>query len=247
MKKGLLIVLIILIVIGGIGGGIYLAIKKKAKTEENKLPEVTGVLIETPLEDRPYVTLTPRTDGREFTIEISRIKNAQKIEYELVYLSNDLSRGVIGSVDVKGKEKISRNLLLGTCSKNVCRYDENVTEGTLTVRFRSSEGVRKFTSDFHLQRGDEILSSLDEQFSLRGRFSRNTYYLTMETIGLPGEIEDEVSAGPYGVFTNGQATPSAVSLGTNTSIYFWDGQEWQASGKGNITSTVAFIAIASQE
>jgi hypothetical protein len=195
--------------------------------------------------------LTPRADGKEFTMDISRIKNAQTIEYELVYLSQGLSRGVIGSIDLRGETSISRKLLLGTCSRNVCKYDEGVNEGTLTLRFRGPEGARKFTTEFHLQRGDNELTSIDGKFKLTGKLSGGAFYITMSTIGLPKEIEGKIIAGPYGVFTSGSTTikNGVVSLKLSEEIegaktYSWSGKAWEEQ-KSEIKNKTLTTSISS--
>ena len=234
MKKNLKIGLIALLALGLIGGGVFFLFKSKKPAEEEIIIPEEGVLIKTTLDERPYVTLTSRSDGHELTLEISRIKNAQTIEYELVYLSAGLSRGVIGSINVNGDTTISRKLLLGTCSRNVCKYDEDITEGTLTLRFRASDGVRKFISDFHLQQRDETLTSIDGNFQLEGKFSLTAFYLTMSTIGLPKEIEDQPVSEIYGVFTvgsktikNGVVTLTLTEEKPDAKLYSWDGKRWQ--------------------
>lgn len=226
-------------------------------------PAPEGRLIETPLEERPYVTLTPRTDGREFTLDISRIKKAETIEYELVYLTHGLSRGVIGSIDLEGEKTISRKLLLGTCSRGVCKYDEDVTEGTLTLRFRGPEGVRKFVSDFHLQQGEKELTSIDGNFRLEGKLSPGAFYLTMSTVGLPEKFEGQVVGGPYGVFTagsklvkNGKVTLALSEETSSAKLYSWTGRAWEEVEEGfkiedkvvsaEVGSLGIFIAVASE-
>ena len=182
--------------------------------------------------DRPYVALIPRADGREFTLEISRIKHAETVEYELVSESLGLSRGAVGSIKVSpGETEISREVLLGTCSRDVCKYDEGVEQGILTLRFRGSEGIRKFETDFHLQQGGSELTSIDENFKLAGKFGASTFYLTMPTIGLPQEVEEEVIAGPYGVFTPGSASVKNLTLTmvldempAEAKLFFFNGQ-----------------------
>ena len=252
MKKNwwLFLILAVLFLLGG-----FFVVKKVKKSQEGPTPTPTpeGVLIESTLEERPYVTLTPRVDGREMTLSISQIKNADSIEYELVYLSNDLSRGVIGTIHLNSNEKnISRNLLLGTCSRNVCKYDENVTEGTLTLRFRSSGGVRKFVSDFHLQRGDKILTSMDENFKIEGQMPAGTYYLTMSTIGLPEAMEGKPASEIYGVFTSGSTALRNVQLtlglsdsAANASLYSWQGKTWEKEATGFETDGETVSAVIS--
>jgi len=235
---------------------------KRAKEAELPAPTPEGVLLETTLEERPFVSLTPRTDGREFTLQISRIKNTKTIEYELVYLTQGLSRGVIGSIDLKGESTISRKLLLGTCSRGVCKYDEDVTEGTLTLRFRGPEGTKKLVADFHLQQGGKELSSIDGNFKLEGGLSTGTFYLTMTTVGLPGDFEGEVIGGPYGVFTvgsksikSGKATLTLGEENPLAKLYAWTGRAWEEVEdleiedqeiSAEIDSLGVFIAVASE-
>ncbi|MFC1727662.1 hypothetical protein ACFL0Y_04020 [Patescibacteria group bacterium] len=235
MKKYSLIAIAVVLILVGLGaGGYFLLFKDRGEEGPVEPPKQEGKLIETTLAERPYVSLTPRADGKEFTLAISRIKNVETIEYELVYLAGDRSSGVIGSIDYKGEESLSRDLLLGTCSRNVCKYDEGVEEGTLTLIFRSEEGVRKFTSDFHLQQGEDELISQDGSFSISANFPASSYYLTMSTIGLPAEFDKKVVMGPYGVFTAGSQTVKAAEVGLSfeaqtspVEIYAWPGDDWE--------------------
>ncbi len=232
MKKKLAIVLPIVAVLLIIGGIFWLRAKNRTETTNGE-EENQQTTVETPLLEKPYVALIPRADGKEFTMEISRIKNAKTIEYELVYESQGLSRGVIGSVELSvGETEVSRKLLLGSCSKAVCKYDEGVEQGSLTLRFRGTEGTRKFTTDFRLQQGGKELISIDENFKLTGKFNASTFYITMPTIGLPEEMEEKVIAGPYGIFTAGSSSVKSSTLTMNLSespesakLFLFDGSE----------------------
>jgi len=231
MKKRLTIILIIVAVLL-IVGGIFLIKGRNKDQNADENQQDQKKTLETPLEDRPYVALIPRADGKEFTLEISRIKNAKTIEYELVYESQGLSRGVIGSVELSsGETEVSRKLLLGTCSRDVCKYDEGVEQGSLTLRFRGTEGTRKFETSFHLQQGGKELTSMDNNFKLTGKFAANTFYLTMQTIGLPKEVEEKVIAGPYGIFTAGSVsvknsilTMTLDETSAEAKLFFFNGQ-----------------------
>jgi hypothetical protein len=219
--------------------------------------------LEIPLEERPYVTLTPRSDGKEFTMDLTRIKDAETVEYELVYLSQGLSRGVIGSIDLEGESTIVRKLLLGTCSRNVCKYDEGVEEGTLTLRLRGPGGTKKFVADFHLQQGVGELTSIDGKFKLTGKLSPSAFYVIMSTIGLPKEIEGKIVGGPYGVFTSGSETIKngkiTMALSEKTSsvkLYSWDGESWSEEKKGfetdgetvsaSVDNLATFVTVTSE-
>jgi len=250
MKKNLTVALIIIAILLIAIGAILMMRGRKTTETSNNNQQNQQTTVETPLKERPFVSLTPRADGKEFTLDITRIKNTQTIEYEMVYDSQGLSRGVIGSVDLKGEDKVQRKLLLGSCSKNVCKYDEGVEQGTLTLRFRGSDGTRKFTSDFHLQQGGKELTSIDGNFKLSNKFSASTFYLTMSTIGLPKEVENKVILGPYGIFTAGSSAAKNSTLTmtfsetpTSAKLFLFDGEKSneQTGTKiesNNLTATV---------
>ncbi|MCX6724566.1 MAG: hypothetical protein NTV20_00485 [Candidatus Shapirobacteria bacterium] len=86
MKNNLTVTLIIIAVLLIAVGAILIMRGKKTTETSNNNQQNQQTTLETPLEDRPYVSLTPRADGKEFTLDITRIKNTQTIEYELVYL-----------------------------------------------------------------------------------------------------------------------------------------------------------------
>jgi len=264
MKKIIAIIIIILVVLGlGIGGIFILRGRRPAKPTSPTPGGKEEAVLEVPLSERPFVTLTPRNDGREFTMEISRIKNIDTVEYELVYLSQGLSRGVIGSIDLNGQTSISRKLLLGTCSRNVCKYDEGIEEGTLTLRFRGAAGTRKFIADFHLQQGVKELTSIDGKFKLAGKLPSGAFYITMSTVGLPKEIEGKIVGGPYGVFTsgseivkNGVVTLSLSEKSPSAKLYSWDEKSWIEEKKdlkmdgdtlsASVDTLATFVAVTSE-
>jgi len=162
MKKNRLLIISVLIAIVLLGG--FLWWRRRAQPV-GPTPEPEGRLIETPFEERPYITLIPSQDGHWLTLNIERIRHGKTLEYELIY---NTASGVTQA------------------------------QGTLTLRLRSDEGVRKFVSEFHLQQGEDKLTSIDNNFSFTGNFSPTTFYLTMLTVGLPGEVKGEVVGGPYG-------------------------------------------------
>jgi signal peptidase len=71
------------------------------------------------------------------------LSNFSKINYELTYLSDDLEKGLNGSIDLNNQSEISRdNLVLGSCSSlgESCSYDSNVTNLNLKIDLTSSTG-----------------------------------------------------------------------------------------------------------
>lgn len=242
---GIVFLFLVLIFVAG-----FLVLKGKNQEKNNSfnLPSQTQEETkEIPLEEKPYVVLIPRSDGREFTLEISRLGTTSVLEYELVYLSQGLTRGVVGTVNINGEEKITRKLLLGSCSKNVCKYDEGVEKGTLTLRLREGTKSKKFTVDFHLQQGGGELTSADGKFKIKGNFPKNNYYIVMSTGGLVGPTSEKIIAGPWGVFTSGNNKVKGEvwfeEMAEEGRILVWENNSWQEL-KNNTTNTLSsFILV----
>ncbi len=203
MKKPLIIVIVAFFLIGIVFA--FLIIKRGSKedttTSDSVVSQIEPAL---PIEERPYVSLTPRSDGHELKLTISKISGLKSIEYELVYLAGDVQRGVIGTININGESSITRDLLLGSCSKNVCKYDENVDTGTLTLKTKGGNN-QKYELSFHLQKGNEVgkVLTLDEMINFTGTMPSQSYFVTMDTGGFPGKTEGKVIAGPFGFFTSG--------------------------------------------
>lgn len=76
------------------------------------------------------------------------------IAYELTYDSNGLVKGVTSGskpMDVTGKDAISQEIYLGTCSRNVCTPDPGVSKVTLNLEFTDTSGKKsQFSKDYTL-------------------------------------------------------------------------------------------------
>ncbi|MBU0999904.1 hypothetical protein KKE78_00710 [Patescibacteria group bacterium] len=137
----------------------------------------------------PYATLFPRRDGNALVLNLKRTSSYDAITYELAYASSpdetvvkgskiledgessvvggSIDRGVKGDIDTKDKKgEYEQEILFGTCSKNVCKYDKDVENGTLTLHIvRASGGGKekaayRMVTQWHLQKPDVALGSL---------------------------------------------------------------------------------------
>lgn len=251
MKKNYLIIIVVFGIALILGGG-FLFWRSRGAEEPAPTSEPEGVLVETTLEERPYITLTPSSDGHWLTIEVSRIKEADSLEYELLYnTASGATQGSINTVRLKGETSYSKKILLGSESSGHYKFDEGVTQGTLTVRLRGGEGTRKFMTDFHLQQGEDELTSIDGNFSIGGTFLKANFYVTMMTIGLPGDFGGEVIAGPYEVLSSGVKTVKdgvvkiTMSEESETAkLYSWSGTKW-VEEKGKIEDKTISTEISS--
>lgn len=211
MKKYLPFILIFVAVLIGSIFLILRLVRSNQAPAEEELSEVE--ISQAPLSERPYVSLVPRSDGHEFKLVIKKIKNVKVIDYEMVYLVNDLQRGVIGTIETSGKTEVSKDLLLGSCSKNVCKYDEGVTEGILTLRLRTTEGTVKYEAPFNLHKAvnvKDVIATDQGTFQYNGGLTKGVWYIVMKTIGLPANFDKNVILGPYGIFMSDNGLPAGT-------------------------------------
>lgn len=152
MKKEIIVgaFILLIIVIGG-----FFFIKAKNKPEKKALPTPTPEEEVLPtISDKEFnVTLTPRYDKKAVILKIEKFPLGTKIiEYEMTYNTDGVERGVMGMITVNPEEKIiSREILLGTCSKNVCVYDKNVEKVKLVLRIETDKGYKSWSKEFLLE------------------------------------------------------------------------------------------------
>lgn len=145
MKKNKIIVIAVIAIFILVGAGFFVFAKDKngqektvaqkpAAHEEPKVKEVKP--------DDIGLTLTARSDNKAVNMTIKNLSGISSIDYELNYdASGNIPRGVIGSIEIKPSDSvIKRELLLGTCSKNICKYDAGVTEVNLVLKLIYSNG-----------------------------------------------------------------------------------------------------------
>ncbi len=224
------------------------------KSSDKAAPEETA-LIEVALPDRPYVTLSPKEDvsknfGHWLHLRIEKLKvpGAVSLDYELLYnLQNGQPQGVPGTVILSGQNLIERDLLLGSESSGKFRYDEGVTNGTLTLRFRNEKGklLVKFVSDFHMQNSEKVLTSKDGKFTYTlDKAPTKTFFVTMSSFGVPGELPTgTVSGDPY-VVTSHLKSALSGSVTLNGNINRWNGTSWQSLDSGKSADLGLFVGTS---
>lgn len=147
-NKGVVIGTVIVIVILIVGSLLFLFPKSETTTQipansSNNIKKLTPFDI--------GLILTPRSDGKAINMKITKLKGIVSVEYDVSYdaeVTDEgetavVPRGVSGS-PVKitaGESEIERDLDLGTCSKNVCKYDKVVSDVTFTLRINFKDGT----------------------------------------------------------------------------------------------------------
>lgn len=170
----ILIVVIVLLLFGGYSVFQKFSHKTPVQVEEVDLPfDPEG----------PYALLFPRRDGNALVLNIKRTSSYDSISYDLAYTSTvdetvvkgnkisedgdskaaggSIDRGVSGTIDTKEKKgEYEQEILFGTCSKNVCKYDNGVENGTLTLHIKKADKAYRMITQWHLQKPDLALGSL---------------------------------------------------------------------------------------
>lgn len=228
--------LIILIVIGVF---IFKNPKKAPPTPAGTARQVEQIN-QISIQDRPFVTLTPRADGKEVTLSLDQVKNASKVEYELEYQTESLIQGVFGNIDfTQETPPVSKNLLFGSCSKGKCRYDEGIVGGSLTLRFEGGSQPYALKADFNLQNMFDrqgIFISKDAKATLdvgKSGLANATYLIVAGTMGLPSPVDGEILAGPYAFLaaSSPALTKATVTIQikddlTGAKLMFWNGKAY---------------------
>src|SRR3989344_6590772 len=168
----ILIVLLLLIVAGG-----FITFQKF--TSSGGVAEEIDISFDP---EGAYALLLPRRDGNALILNLKRTASYDEISYELAYtslpdtttvsgikvtdeegsVSGSIDRGVSGTIDTKDKKgEYEQEILFGTCSKNVCKYDKGVENGTLTLKIKKGGKAFRMIIQWHLQKPDLALGNLN--------------------------------------------------------------------------------------
>lgn len=82
-----------------------------------------------------------RSDRRAVLINLSNLNKATSVTYSLSYTGNGIAQGAQGTVIVGSETSATRELLFGTCSKNVCTYHANIINARLEIRSKLKNGI----------------------------------------------------------------------------------------------------------
>lgn len=165
---------------------------------------------------RPYITLTPTSNGAEIIISIENMKDFERVEYELTYQADNptspgtkIERGAVGS-DINTKdEKYKKSVLLGTASRGVSSPDTGITGGKLTMHLYIGQNEYLSESAWTFQQiGTKAatLKSPDDNFEISVPSLGKDYWVILaDTVGVPQTNKTfdlkNVSLPVYGVFS----------------------------------------------
>lgn len=235
-----------------LAAAIYFLFIFQKKPKQLRAEETTGEveeLSQIDLNMRPYVTLTPTTDGAEIIISIETMADFDRIEYELTYLADNptetgqkIQRGATGT-DVNTKDqKYKKSILLGTASRGVRSPDKGITDGKLTMHLFKGETEFQSETFWDLLKIGTRTSTLEDRAGNikieAGAFNKEYWVILADTVGLPPSFtfdSKKVQLPVIGVFsvapeftTNGEVSIKVTSL-DNPQIYAYSHTEskWQ--------------------
>jgi flagellar basal body-associated protein FliL len=149
-NKGVVIAIVVVLVLLLGGGGYYLMSAKKAPAQEEQADQSDQVLTLSP--EEIGLTVEPKPDNKAVKIKIEKAGDIKTIEYQVTYEADStaeekaeggdprVQRGITGDAEVKGSSYESDWLDLGSCSRNVCRYDTGVEKVDVTLKIVKKDG-----------------------------------------------------------------------------------------------------------
>ena len=81
-----------------------------------------------------------RKDRKALVVYFNNLQTTKSVSYMLIYRTNGQEEGAGGSVNPSQGSSASRELLFGTCSKNVCRYHPNLSNMSFEVKAQLKSG-----------------------------------------------------------------------------------------------------------
>lgn len=199
MKKSLLLIPLVLVALAAL----YYLTRGKPETSRSPAPTATPALNTIPLEERPFMTLTPDGTGRSLVMTVQGAPRTGDLEYELVYNALDKQEGVFGRLDLSSESQpIVKSLLLGSKSGGgKVTYHEGVTGGSMTASYDSIR-LKEQWNFLHFDPSSPTITSPDARFSAtldKRALAKDQAVIVMKPFGLPAKVSGSVKAGPYTV------------------------------------------------
>jgi hypothetical protein len=152
-KKGLFIIIGVVLAIVVLVGGYFFITSRNASTADEETASDSEV-VETLSAEELGLSIEAKPDGKAVKFIIEKAGDIKNIEYQLTYEADStaqerseggedrVQRGVTGEATISGgKTKYESEWLdLGSCSRNVCKYDSGVKSVDLTLKLVKKSG-----------------------------------------------------------------------------------------------------------
>lgn len=231
--------------------------EQNTEDQPTKKKKVSRPVNEIPVEERPYVLMTP-TQGREIDVTVKTVnKEANELEFLAEYQYGTSLGGNENAFDLtKGLPATKQFALYSRSAGGKTSYEEDVKGGTLTLKFANP-------NDYWLKQDwayyDRVnaksstktssLQSRDEKFELDlGSTTGLSYVIIYNSPGYPKSLPGTAQSDLYTFQYAGslRAATAEVSIEMNGegsgTIYHWDGSEWQEA-ETSVSGTTATARV----
>lgn len=200
---------------------------------------------------KPFVTLTPTSNGAEIILTIQNMSEFDKIEYELTYQADNpqiagqkIERGATGT-DVNPKDpEYKKSILLGTASKGVRSPDKGITDGKVTLHLFKGQTEYRSETPWDLINAGSTKTQIKDR---SGKVSwsipalgQDYWIIVADTVGVPPESQEfsvkDATLPVYGAFSIAPQfkTPATVTVSVssdlqNPALYSYNNKDksWQ--------------------
>lgn len=240
--------------------------KKPSSASTASQPTIPSVPVNTiPIIQRPYIVINPSASGREIIAVINRYGEAKKADLELEYQHGNQLEYIKRQVDFTHETPpIGKEFPLYTKSGGgKITYHENVSGGTLLIQYFNGHTIA-LKGEFSFQKmadREGFFSSRDAKFTFdlgKTALPAESVVIISQTFGLPGPVEGNILAGPYGVTGSQKPKGNQFALTMrlaeevdNVQLLAWGDNQWdkitpQVTGKqlmATIDSLTTFVAV----
>lgn len=214
---------------------------------------------------RPYVTLTPTSDGAEIIISVKNMSAFDRIEYELTYQADNptapgskIERGATGT-DINTKDQeYKKSMLLGTASRGIRSPDTGITDGVLSMHMFKGSTQYDSNTNWDLIQAGAVATTISDRSNIISlkmpSLGKNYWIILADTLGVPlgGSFDIKNVALPvYGAFSIASFTsPATLTLKTSAvspSLFAFNPKDssWQKVDSKYSESTKALTASVS--
>ncbi len=143
-KKIIIGIVAVLVLFLGLGGFLYFKSQSSSGSEEEISEETSEIVAKQVSADEIGLVLTPSQNNQVIMMEIGNLDGIESLDYEVTYDAVEngetVQRGAIGTVELNGESTVERKIDLGTCSRNVCKYDKGVEAVSFILRINYADG-----------------------------------------------------------------------------------------------------------
>ncbi len=91
-----------------------------------------------------------RGDRLGIIVTLGGLQAAYKVNYFLSYQTKGTTQGASGSITDTGVGSVTRDIIFGSCSKGVCRYDSGISNAKFVITIYLNSG-RKIVRSYKLK------------------------------------------------------------------------------------------------